>query len=75
MTAPNRWRRNIGWAAVLGFIFAAGVVPGAVVPGAVAADPPAPQSRLESPMADLALIEPPAGSTDESCPSRRSCRA
>lgn len=69
MTAPNRWRRNIGWAAVLGFIFAAGVVPGAFVPGAIAAEPPTPQSRLESPMADLALIEPPAGSTADTTPS------
>ena len=69
MTAPNRSRRTIGWAAMLGFVFAGGVVPGAFVPAAVAADPPAPQSRLESPMADLAIIEPAPGSAADTTPS------
>ena len=63
MTAPNRARRTCGWAAALGMALGFGVVP-----GALAADPPAPQSRLESPMADLAVIPSAPGSSADTTP-------
>jgi len=63
MTAPNRARRTCGWAAALGIALGFGVVP-----GALAADPPAPQSRLESPMADLAVIPSAPGSSADTTP-------
>jgi hypothetical protein len=63
MTAPNRSRRTLVSAAALGIVLGAGVVP-----VANAADPP-PQSRLESLMADLAVIPPPPGSAAETTPS------
>jgi hypothetical protein len=62
MTAAIRVRRSFAWAAVLGIALAAGLVP-----AATAADLPAPASRLESPMADMAVIplpaDAPAGTT------------
>ncbi|MFL5685582.1 MAG: hypothetical protein ACJ77D_05960 [Chloroflexota bacterium] len=64
MTAPNCSRRTCGWAAALGIVLGVGVVP-----GALAADQPAPQSRLESPMADLAVIDPTPGSPADTTPS------
>jgi hypothetical protein len=63
MTAPNRSRRTFVSVAVLGIVLGAGVVP-----GARAADQ-APQSRLESPMADLAVIPPPPGSLAGTTPT------
>ena len=63
MTARNRSRRTFVSAAVLGIVLGVGSVP-----TAWAADQPAPQSRLESPMADLAVIPPP-GSAAGTTPS------
>jgi hypothetical protein len=53
MTAANRERRSPRWAAVLGIALAAGLVP-----PAVGAEPAGPISRLESPMADMAVVDP-----------------
>ena len=64
MTAANRSRRTCGWAVVLGILLGIGVVH-----GAKAADPPAAQSRLESPMADLAVIDQSPGSSADTTPS------
>ncbi|HET9084443.1 MAG TPA: hypothetical protein VFN41_08575 [Candidatus Limnocylindrales bacterium] len=63
MTALNRSRRTCVWAAALGIILGAGVVP-----SGLAADQPTPLSRLETPMADLAVIEPAAGSAADATP-------
>ncbi len=63
MTAPNRSGRTLVSAVALGILLGA-----AVVPGARAADLPGPQSRLESPMADLAVIDPPVGSAADTTP-------
>lgn len=63
MTARNRSRRTFVSAAVLGIVLGIGSVS-----TAWAAGQPAPQSRLESPMADLAVIPPP-GSAAGTTPS------
>ena len=64
MTAQNHSRRAAGMAGLLGILLAAGLVP-----GAHAADPVAPTSRLESPMADLAVLDPPTGAPADTTPS------
>jgi hypothetical protein len=62
MTVATRTRRWSPWAAALGITLAIGLVP-----AVTAAEPPEPVSRLETPMADIAVIDPPpdaaAGST------------
>jgi hypothetical protein len=58
MTAQNHSRRVAGLAGLLGILLAAGLVP-----GASAADPTTPVSRLESPMADLAVLDPLPGAS------------
>jgi hypothetical protein len=63
MTAATRARRSARWAAVLGIALAAGLVP-----AATGAENPATSSRLESPMADIAVIDPPAGAPAETTP-------
>ena len=64
MTAPSRSRCLAGMAGVLGILVAA-----ALVPGAAAADPTAPVSRLESPMADIAVLDPLPGTDATTTPS------
>ena len=63
MTAAIRVRRSSAWAAVLGIALAVGLVP-----AATAADMPAPSSRLETPMADMAVIDPPEGGPADTTP-------
>ena len=54
MTAANRARRSSHWGAVLGLTLVV-----AVVPPAVAAERAPPANRLETPMADLAILAVP----------------
>src|SRR4029453_19440971 len=56
MTAATRARRSSAWAAVLGIALAAGLVP-----VARAAEPQVASSRLEAPMVDIPVIDPPGG--------------
>ncbi|HET8785054.1 MAG TPA: hypothetical protein VFM38_05420, partial [Candidatus Limnocylindrales bacterium] len=58
MTAQNHSRRSAGLAGLLGILLAAGLVP-----STLAADPAPPMSRLESPMADVAVLDPHAAPT------------
>ena len=63
MTAANRPRRSSMWAAVLGIALAAGLVP-----AAAGAESSAVTSRLESPMADMAVLGPTAGAPQGTTP-------
>ena len=63
MTAAIRVRRSSAWAAALGIALAVGLVP-----AAAAADPPTVASRLESPMADMAVIDRPADAPADTTP-------
>jgi hypothetical protein len=63
MTAANRPRRSPMWAAVLGTALAAGLVP-----AAAGAESSAATSRLESPMADMAILGPTDGATQRTTP-------
>src|SRR6185503_7509798 len=63
MTAATRARRSSAWAAVLGIALAAGLVP-----AASAAAPPVASSRLEAPMDDIAVIDPPVGASADTTP-------
>ena len=58
MTAANRARRPRRWGAILGLtVLAVGLL--AVVPATGAAEMAPPANRLETPMADLAILEAP----------------
>jgi hypothetical protein len=63
MTTATHARRSSRWAAVLGIALAAGLVP-----VATAADAAVASNRLESPMADVAVIEPPPGAPADTTP-------
>jgi hypothetical protein len=63
MTAATRARRSSAWAAVLGIALAAGLVP-----AASAAEPQVAASRLEAPMDDIAVIDPPVGASADTTP-------
>jgi hypothetical protein len=63
VTAAIRARRSVPWAAVLGTTLAVGLVP-----AALAADPATPANPLESPIVDLAVLEPSDGTDAEATP-------